>query len=37
VMPITGLKRKKHTFSVRAVDQAGNADQTPATFSWRVI
>ena len=25
-----------HTFSVRAVDQAGNVDPTPATFSWFV-
>lgn len=25
-----------HTFEVRAVDAAGNADATPATFSWEV-
>jgi len=23
-----------HTFNVRAIDQAGNIDQTPATYSW---
>ncbi len=25
-----------HTFSVRAIDQAGNIDPTPATFTWVV-
>ena len=25
-----------HTFSVRAVDQAGNIDASPATFSWLI-
>ena len=25
-----------HTFAVRAVDQAGNVDATPATFTWRI-
>jgi hypothetical protein len=33
----TGLKRgKKHTFQVRASDAAGNADATPAAFSWTI-
>jgi hypothetical protein len=26
-----------HTFKVRAVDKAGNADPTPATYSWTVL
>jgi hypothetical protein len=30
------LLRGVHTFSVRAVDVAGNVDPTPATFSWSV-
>jgi hypothetical protein len=30
------VKRGKHTFSVRATDQAGNVDATPATDSWKV-
>jgi hypothetical protein len=25
-----------HTFSVRATDQAGNTDQSPATFTWTI-
>jgi len=25
-----------HTFSVRAIDRAGNIDQTPATYTWTV-
>ncbi len=29
-----GLKRGRHTFSVRAVDRAGNTDLTPAKRSW---
>jgi subtilisin-like proprotein convertase family protein len=31
-----GLKKGKHSFSVYAVDAAGNADQTPATAKFRV-
>ena len=30
------VKKGKHTFSVRATDQAGNVDGTPATDSWKV-
>ena len=30
------VKRGKHTFDVRATDQAGNTDQTPAHASWKV-
>ncbi|WP_205695643.1 glycine-rich protein [Conexibacter sp. SYSU D00693] len=33
---LSGLADGAHTFSVRAVDQAGNADPTPATRSWTV-
>ena len=32
----TGLKKGTHTFSVRAVDAAGNVDPTPATRTWKV-
>ncbi len=32
----TGLSQGSHTFSVRAVDAAGNQDQTPATRTWTV-
>ena len=27
----------RHTLEVKAVDTAGNADKTPATFSWTVL
>lgn len=30
------VKRGKHVLVVRAVDQAGNVDPTPATHSWKV-
>jgi hypothetical protein len=30
------LKRKRHTFRVRAVDGFENADPSPATHSWRI-
>jgi hypothetical protein len=32
--PYTGLSDGTHKFEVRAIDQAANADATPATFSW---
>jgi len=31
----SGLGDGAHTFRVEAVDQAGNADTTPATYSWQ--
>ena len=30
------VKKGKHTFSVRATDDAGNVDPTPATLRWKV-
>ena len=33
---IANLAMGKHTLEVRAVDQAGNIDPTPATHSWEV-
>ena len=32
----SGLALGSHSFAVRATDQAGNTDQTPATFAWTV-
>ena len=32
----TGLSEGAHSFEVKAIDQAGNVDSTPATFSWTV-
>jgi hypothetical protein len=32
----SGLAQGSHTFSVRATDQAGNVDPTPATRTWTV-
>jgi len=32
----TGLIEGSHTFSVRAVDNAGNVDASPATYTWTV-
>jgi hypothetical protein len=37
VSPLTlKVKKGKHTFSVRAVDAAGNPDGSPATDDWKV-
>jgi subtilisin family serine protease len=33
----TGLGVGEHTFRVRALDQAGNVDQSPATHPWRIV
>jgi outer membrane protein assembly factor BamB len=33
---LTGLAVGAHTLAVRAIDQAGNADATPASASWTV-
>lgn len=30
------VKRRKHTFEVRAIDPSGNADTSPAVDTWRV-
>jgi Subtilase family/Divergent InlB B-repeat domain len=32
----SGLSRTSHTFQVRAKDQAGNVDPTPATTTWTI-
>ena len=34
---VNGLRRGDHKLSVRAVDLAGNADSSPATYSWTVV
>lgn len=33
---LAGLTDASHSFRVKAVDQAGNEDQTPATWTWTV-
>ena len=33
---LSGLADGSHSFEVRAVDKAGNKDQSPASFSWSV-
>ncbi|MBJ7353725.1 MAG: hypothetical protein JHC98_02785 [Thermoleophilaceae bacterium] len=32
----SGLSEATHTFSVRAIDQYGNVDQTPETYIWTI-
>ncbi len=32
----SNLSEGAHKFEVRAIDQAGNVDQTPASFSWSI-
>lgn len=34
---LTGIPLGGHTYTIRAVDIAGNVDPTPASFSWTVI
>ena len=34
---IDDLKPGEHTFEVRAIDESGNVDETPAQFRWIVI
>jgi hypothetical protein len=33
---IRQVRPGRHSFAVKAKDAAGNADQSPASFSWRV-
>jgi uncharacterized protein len=33
----TGLGFGFHTFDVRAIDEAGNVDPTPASYTWEVV
>ena len=34
---INDLKPGEHTFEVRAIDESGNVDETPAQFRWIII
>ena len=35
-LTLNGLADGSHTFTVRAVDAAGNSDQTPISFGWTI-
>ncbi len=35
-MELEGLKPGSHTLSVRAVDKAGNKDETPVDYAWEI-
>ena len=32
----TGLTESSHSFSVKAIDSAGNTDSTPASYTWTI-
>jgi len=32
----TGLTESSHSFSVKAIDSSGNADSTPASYTWAI-
>jgi hypothetical protein len=36
-MKVKGLKRGKHVFTAAAVDAVGNVDETPASWTFRVV
>ncbi len=36
-LTVSGLAAGMHTFTVTAVDLAGNSDPTPATYSWEIL
>jgi hypothetical protein len=34
---VVNVAKGRHTFRVRATDEAGNRDPKPASYSWRVV